>query len=144
MIAPPPALAISAMACLQPRKGPSRLTAWMRRHSSRVVASTLPRLPMPALLTSVSRRPNVLFRRAEIADPLLLAGHVMSEEDGSRSDAPGGILATRAVDIGDGDARALRDEGPRHGAPQPRGAAGDECRLAVKPLCHRTLPSSAL
>src|SRR6185437_1120329 len=55
------------MACLVPRKGPSRLTAWMRRHSSRLVVSTLPRVPMPALLTSVSRRSKTRAASARLA-----------------------------------------------------------------------------
>src|SRR5690349_6407651 len=55
------------MACLVPRNGPSRLTAWMRRHSSMLVVSTLPRVPMPALLTSVSRRSKIRAASARLA-----------------------------------------------------------------------------
>src|SRR5260221_550817 len=42
MMAPPPAARRCGIACLQPRKTPSRLTAWMRRHSSRLGFSMVP------------------------------------------------------------------------------------------------------
>src|SRR6185437_1643392 len=67
MMPPPPAAAMSGIACLQPRNGPSRLTALTQCHCSSVVVSTLPRTPTPALLTSVSRWPKARTAAARLA-----------------------------------------------------------------------------
>src|SRR5215813_862737 len=52
-------LASSGMAYFQPRNTPSALTAITRRHSAKVVFSTSPGVPTPALLTRPSSRPWV-------------------------------------------------------------------------------------
>ena len=56
---PPPALRISGMAALVPRKTPLPLTSMMRSHSSSVQSSTMPLPTMPALLTRMSSLPNL-------------------------------------------------------------------------------------
>jgi hypothetical protein len=82
-------------------------------------------------------------RLGEIGDPLLLVGHVVSEEDRTLADAPRRLASPRGVDIGDGDAGSLCRKGRRHGPPQARSAAGDERRLAGKPSRHALLRSQA-
>ena len=58
-IAPPLAVLIMAgMACLESRNIVSTLTCMTRRYSSGFSSTTLPRLPMPTLLSRKSRRPQ--------------------------------------------------------------------------------------
>ena len=57
-MAPPPFCRMAGMACLAIRNMLSTLTCITRRQLSSVSSTTVPRLPMPTLLSSRSSRPN--------------------------------------------------------------------------------------
>ena len=66
-IEPPPLSFIARTASRQPRNVPSTLTALTLRQSASVAVSMLPRTPMPALLTRMSRRPNAAITASTTA-----------------------------------------------------------------------------
>ena len=73
-IEPPPVSFIARTASRQPRNVPSTLTALTLRQSASVAVSMLPRTPMPALLTRMSRPPKFGENRIHHLAPVRFVG----------------------------------------------------------------------
>ena len=108
-------LASSGMAYLQPRNTPSALTAMTRRHSAKLVCSTSPGVPTPALLTRPSRRP---WRRSISA--------MAACQSSSRRHVEGDVHGAARGEIAADGGAAGRLDGGAHGAAERAERAGDE------------------
>ena len=141
-IEPPPLSFIARTASRQPRNVPSALTALTLRKSASVVVSTLPSVPMPALLTRMSRRPKAASTASttsrQRASSVTSCARVRSASDPSVFEA--GFIA-----VGRRDLRALAVEQRRRRPADAGRRAGDERDLAAKSprshILHRPLPS---
>src|ERR1043165_4977773 len=132
---------ISETPCLQPRKTPSRSMACTRRHSSRVMSSTVLPSPMPAEFRSTCRAPN-------LSAVSRLAAFQLSSLATSRltqwpAPPTGDRLAAVGGDIGHDYAGAFLGHQDGGIGAQPRGAPGDQRDLAFQAIGHfLVLPAS--
>jgi hypothetical protein len=80
MMEPPPARRIAGTAYFADRNTPSRLTAVCRRQSANDISIALHRIPMPALATITSKRPEATLGGFDHAGPVLLDTYVLMQE----------------------------------------------------------------
>ena len=128
---------MSGPRCFMPSHTPVESTDITASQCSTVSSSTVARLPMPALLTSPSRRPCSLRTRS--ATPTHCASSATSRRavrcrPDVPSSSPARVRHAGLVEVGQHQVSALLREPLRHGPPQPTGGPGQEHHLVPDPV----------